>query len=99
MIKKSIGHLLLSVSPLGTKGRDGQAGLKAVIKESIEHPLLSVSSLGTKGRDRQAGLNSMIKESIGHPLLSVSPLGAKKGWTSRTKGSVKRVHTTFFTFH
>ena len=54
MIKKSIGHLLLSVSPLGIKERDGQAGLKSMIKKSIGHPLMSVSRLGIKGRDGQA---------------------------------------------
>ena len=48
MLKESIGHPLLSISPLGTKGRDGQAGLKAVLKESIGHTLLSISPLGTK---------------------------------------------------
>ena len=53
MLKVSIGHTLLSISLLGTKGSYGQAGLKAVIKESIGHPLLSISPLGTKGRDGQ----------------------------------------------
>ena len=39
-----------------------------------------------------AGLKAVLKESIGHTLLSISPLGTKViGWTSRTKGSVKRV--------
>ena len=48
MLKVSVGHPLLSISHLGTKGRDGQAGLKAVLKESIGHTLLSISPLGTK---------------------------------------------------
>ena len=48
MLKESIGHPLLSISPLGTKERNGQAGLKAVLKESIGHTLLSISPLGTK---------------------------------------------------
>ena len=48
MLKESIEHPLLSISPLGTKGRGGQAGLKAMLKESIGHTLLSISPLGTK---------------------------------------------------
>ena len=48
MLKESIGHALLSISLLGTKGRDGQVGLKAVIKESTEYTLISISPLGTK---------------------------------------------------
>ena len=48
MLKESIGHPLLFISPLGTKGRDGQKGLKALLKESIGHPLLSISPLGIK---------------------------------------------------
>ena len=56
MIKESIGHPLMSISPLRTKGGDGQTGLKAVLKESIGHPLLSISPLGTKGKDGQVGL-------------------------------------------
>ena len=51
---------------MGTKVRDGQAGLKAVLKESIGHPLLSNSPLGTKVKDGQAGLKGVLKESIGH---------------------------------
>ena len=51
VLKKSIGHLLLSTCPLGTKERDKQVGFKAVLKESKGHPLLSISPLGTKGRD------------------------------------------------
>ena len=99
MLKESIGHPLLSFSTLGTKGRDGQAGLKAVLKESIGHPLLPISPLGTKGRDGQTGLKAVLKESIGHTLLSISPLGTKvMGWTSRT-GSIKRVHKISFTVH
>ena len=43
-----MGHPLQSISPLGAKGRDGQAGLKAVLKESIGHTLLSISHLGQK---------------------------------------------------
>ena len=74
------------MSPLGTMGRDGQSGLKAVLKESIGHPLLSITPLWTKGRDRQAGLKAVLKESIGHPLLSISPLG-----TSWSKWTVKGV--------
>ena len=56
MLKESIGHPLLSISHLGTKGRDGEAGLKAVLKESIGHTLLSISLLGIKGWDEQSGL-------------------------------------------
>ena len=48
MLKESIGHPLLSISHLGTKGRDGQAGVKAVLKESIGYTLLFISLLGTK---------------------------------------------------
>ena len=48
MLKESIGHTLLSISPLRTKKRDAQAGLKAVLKESIGHTLLYISPLGTK---------------------------------------------------
>ena len=55
MLKESIGHPLLFISHLGTKERDGQAGLKAVLKESIGFTLLSISPLGIKGWDGQAG--------------------------------------------
>ena len=48
MLNEPIGYPLLSISPLGTMGRDGQAGLKAVLKESTGHTLLSISPLGTK---------------------------------------------------
>ena len=48
MLKDSIGHTLVSISPIGTKGRDAQAGLKAVLKEFIGHTLLYISPLGTK---------------------------------------------------
>ena len=48
MLKDSIGHGLFLSSPLGTKGRDGRAGLKAVLNESTGHTLLSISPLGTK---------------------------------------------------
>ena len=54
--QESIGHTLLFIISLRTKGRDGKAGLKAVLKESIGHPSMSVSPLGTKGRDGQMGL-------------------------------------------
>ena len=47
MLKESIGHALLSVCPLGTKGKDGQVGLKAVLKMSIGHSLLSIILLRT----------------------------------------------------
>ena len=47
MLKESIVHTLLDISPLRTKKRDAQAGLKAVIKESIGHTLLYISPLGT----------------------------------------------------
>ena len=50
MLKESIGHPLQFISPLGTKGGDGQPGLKAMLKESIGRSLLSISPLGTKGR-------------------------------------------------
>ena len=48
MLKESIEHPLMSISPLGTKGRDGQAGLKVVLKESRGHPLLSIILLRLK---------------------------------------------------
>ena len=51
----------MSISQLGTKGRDGQEWLNTVLKESIRHPLLSISPLGTKGRDVQGGLKSRLK--------------------------------------
>ena len=60
--QESIGLTLLSVIPLGTKGRDGQAGLKAVLKESIGCPLLSISHIERKGMDGQAGLKAVLKE-------------------------------------
>ena len=70
-----------------------------MLKESIGHPLNSIIPFGTKGRDRQAGLNAVLKESIGHTLMSISPLGTDvMGWTRGTKGSVKGVHKTYFTF-
>ena len=48
------------------------------------------------GSDGQAELEAVLKESMGHTLLSISPLERKViGWTSRTKGSVKGVHSTF----
>ena len=47
---------LILISPLGTKGRYGQARLMEMLKESIRHPLLSISPLGTKRRDGRAGL-------------------------------------------
>ena len=100
MLKQSIEHTFLSLSALGTKGKDGQTGLKAVLKESIGHPLVSINPLGTKGRDGQAGLKAVSKESIRHTLLSISPLQDKgKGWTSKTIGNVKGIHRTYFTFH
>ena len=99
MLKESIGHPLLSISSLGTKGSDGQAGLKAVLKEFIGHLLLSISPLGTKLRDGQAGQKTALNESIEHILLSINPLGTKvMGWPSKT-GSIKRVCRTLFTVH
>ena len=81
-------------------GKDRQAELKAVLKESIGHTLLSISPLGTKRRDGQVGLKVVLKESTGLPLLSISPLGTKvMECTSRTKGSIKGVHRTYFTFY
>ena len=89
MLKESKGHPLMSISPLGTMGLDGQERLKesigfyllsfspfnrAIIRESIGHPLMSVNPLGTKGLDGEKGR----KESIGHHLLSISLL-KKKG--------------------
>ena len=55
MLKESIGHPLMSISPLGTKGSDGQTGLKAVLKESIGNTLLSKSPFKDKsnGMDKQ----------------------------------------------
>ena len=50
-IKKCNGHPIISFSPLETKGRDGQVGLK---KDSIKHPVLSISPLGINGNDGQA---------------------------------------------
>ena len=71
-----------------------------MLKEFIGYPFLSVSPLETKGSDGQAGLKVVLKESIGHTLLSIIPLRLKvMGWTSMTKGSVKAVHRTSFTFH
>ena len=54
--QESIGHTLLSISPLRTKGRDGQTGRKAVLKESIGHPLQSISPLQIKGWGGQTGV-------------------------------------------
>ena len=99
MLKESIGHHLLSVSPLRTKGRDGQAEQKEMLMESIGYPLLSISPLGTRGRDGKVGLKAVLKESIGHTLLSMSPLRTKvMGWTSST-GTIKGVDRTSFTIH
>ena len=52
---EKIIYPLLSISPLETKGRDGQAGLNAMLKKTIGHPLLSFSPLDKKGRDGQVG--------------------------------------------
>ena len=35
VLKESIEHTLLSISPLPSKGRDGRVGLMAMLKESI----------------------------------------------------------------
>ena len=51
VLKESKEYPLLSISHLGTKGRDGQAGINAVLKETIGHPLLSFSPLEIMGRD------------------------------------------------
>ena len=48
MLNESIGHPLLSISPLGIKERDGQAGQKAMLNEPTGYTLLSISPLGTK---------------------------------------------------
>ena len=48
MLKESIGHPLLYISHLKTRGRDGQAGVKAVLKEYIGNTLFFISPLGTK---------------------------------------------------
>ena len=83
------------ISLLGTKGRYGQAGLKAVLKESIGHPLLSISPLVTKLRDAQVGQKTTLIESIEHTLLSIDSLGTQlMGWISKT-GSIKGVCRTF----
>ena len=60
---EKIIYPLLSISLLGTKGRDGQAGLNAVLKETIGHPLLSFSPLEIMGRDGQKGLKVSLKRS------------------------------------
>ena len=59
MLKESIGHTVLSIFPLGTKGNDGQAGLKEVLKESIAHTLLSISPLRTKVMECTSRTGSM----------------------------------------
>ena len=100
MLNESIGHTLISISFVGTKGRDGKAVLKAVLKKTIGHTLMSISPLGTKVIRWTTELKAMLKESIGHPLLST--LGTKvMGLTSlsRTKGRVKGVDSTYFTIH
>ena len=51
MLKESIRHISFSISPLGTNGSDGQAGLKAMVRESIGQPLQSISPLVAKERD------------------------------------------------
>ena len=60
---KKIIYPLLSISPLGTKGRDGQAGLNGVLKETIGYPLLDFSPLQIMGRDGQEGLKVSLKRS------------------------------------
>ena len=75
MLKESIGHPFFSISPLGTKGRDGRAQLKAVLKESIGHTVPSISPLGTK----VSGCEVVLRESIGHNLLSIISLVIRKG--------------------
>ena len=60
MLKESLGHTLVSISPLGTKGRDGEAGLEEVLKKSIGHTSLSISPLVTK----VMGWTSWIKGSV-----------------------------------
>ena len=61
MLKKSIGHPLLSISPLETNGRDGQTGLIAVLKEIIGHTLLSISTLGTKVKGWRSRTKGSVK--------------------------------------
>ena len=39
IVKESIRHPLLSISPLETKGKDGQAWLETVLNESKRHPI------------------------------------------------------------
>ena len=63
MLKEAILCPLLFISPLGTRGRNGQAALKAELKESKRCPLLFISLLWTKRRDGQAGLKAVLKES------------------------------------
>ena len=79
MLKESIGHTLLSISPLGTKvmGWTSRKGsIKGVHMTSFTvHQ--SLSYIGTNGKDGQAGLKPVLKESIGHPLLSISHLETK----------------------
>ena len=64
MLKESIGHFLLSYSPLETKVMmDGQAWLKTGLKKSVWYSLLCVSPLETKGGDGQAWLKIRLKKS------------------------------------
>ena len=48
VLQESIGHSLLSISPLGTKVMGWRSRTKAVLNESIGHTLLFISPLGTK---------------------------------------------------
>ena len=67
-----IGHTLLSIITLGTKGRDGQAGLKTVLKESIQHILLSISPLGAKvmgWTSRTGSIKGVHRTSFTSPLV------------------------------
>ena len=50
----------MSISPLGTKKRCGQAGLNAVLKETIGHPSHSFSPFKDNGKV----LISMAKKSV-----------------------------------
>ena len=99
MLKESIKYPLLSISPLRTKGRDGQAGLKAVLKKFVGHTLLSISPLGTNvtGWRSRTGSIKGVHRTPFTVYLSLRDKG--KGWRSRTKGSVKGVHRTPFTVY
>ena len=88
----------LSLSYIGTNGRDGQEGLIAVLKESIGHPLLSIIFLGTKVIAWTSRTGSIKDVYRTYFTFHQSFIDKGKVWTSRTKGNVNGVHRTYFTF-